>query len=414
MNQHRAGDSGPKTLVMILAGGKGKRLYPLTRYRTKAAVPFLGAYRLIDFALSNCLHSRLRNVQLLTQHKSDSLNDHIRHGWNVFHPELEGYIKTVPPQQRLSRQWYRGTADAVYQNLYMLEREKPDLVLVLSGDQVYRMDYRPMIENHVARGADLTVACVPRSPRHATSLGTLKTADEGRVTDFHEKPGRARLAEQYPDDSVPCSAGIYLFRTNVLVERLIEDIKCRRTYDFGSGILPHMVKRGDHVDAYDLADHEDEGYWRDVGTVKAYWKAQMDFLHADMPFDPADRDWPIRCRPEAPTPSRLLTGPADAEPAVRDSMLCAGAVVRGADISGSVIGPGAHIESGTVIRDSIIMQDVVIGPGCHITEAIIDSANHLPPSTRIGPGGTGGWGMTRGGVAVVPQRISGPQNSGSL
>ncbi len=400
--------SGQKVLVMILAGGKGKRLHPLTRYRAKAAVPFLGAYRLIDFALSNCLHSGLPRILVLTQHKSDSLQDHIHRGWDLFHPELGGYIKTVPPQRRLSRQWYRGTADAVYQNLHMLEREKPDLVLILSGDQVYRMDYRPMIESHVEHGADVTVASVLRRADEAADLGVLQKTDEGRVTAFLEKPDPTLLADSFPAERVPCSAGIYLFETGVLVERLIEDIKTARTHDFGAGILPHMVEGGDRVYGYNLNGQERTSYWRDVGTVGTYWRAQMEFLEPSPPFALDDPDWPIRCLPSTHSPARFSSGAEDAPPFARDSLICNGTVLCGGRVEHSIIGPGASVRPGSVIQDSVIMEDVVVGSHCSLSNTIIDAENEIVGSTRLTGEESDELGVTRDKVTVVPRSTSVP------
>ena len=395
-------------LVMVLAGGKGQRLYPLTRYRTKAAVPFLGSYRLIDFTLNNCLNSGLRKIQILTQYKSDSLADHIRSGWNLFNVSRGEYIKTVPPQQRLSRQWYRGTADAVFQNLYMLEREKPDLVLILSGDHVYRMDYRRLIRFHREHCARLTVACVKRNFPKAAEFGVLQADSTGRVKAFEEKPqtGDNRLNET---DNVLCSAGIYVFETDTLVERLVDDTRGPRTYDFGRGIVPRMVEADEDVYARPVGgDGNGTAYWRDIGTLRAFWKAHMEFCGPDLPFDPADRDWPIQGHSPALPPARFTRAPDGSECAVESAVVSPGATVEGATIRRSLIGPGVHVGPGASVEDSVLIRGVDVGEGATISKAVVDADNSIPEGTDIGLDSNADgrrFIVGAGDVVAVPQRM---------
>jgi glucose-1-phosphate adenylyltransferase len=372
-----------ETLVMLLAGGQGERLYPLTKERAKPAVPFGGSYRIIDFTLSNCLNSGLRRVYVLTQYKSDALIRHIRHAWNIFNPELNEYIEIRPPQQRMSTDWYLGTAHAIYQNIYTLENERPRYVLVLSGDHVYRMDYAQLLQTHIAQEADLSIACMPRPLAEAAQQLGVVAVDEGmRVTALEEKPAVPAALSGSPGMCL-CSMGVYAFSTEALVRRVIEDAKLSTAHDFGRNVVPAMVARGDRVLAHSYTGR----YWRDIGTIDAYWDAQMDLVSVEPAFNLYDRQWPVRGASQGDPPAKIVFGGGpDGTPKaeVFNSLLCNGAIVSGAFVSDSIIGPSVRIEVGSRVEKSIILAGTTIGRNAVIERAIIDKNNRIPDDARIG------------------------------
>ena len=374
--------------TMVMAGGEGERLYPLTQHRTKAAVPFAGNYRIIDFTLSNCVNSGLKRIHVLTQYKSDSLNTHIRWGWDIFSPELGHYIKTMPPQQRLSSHWYLGTADAVFQNIQSLEEERPKHVLVLSGDHVYRMDYRQLLQYHSDRDADVTVCCMQVPLEEARRLGVLQIEEDGAIVRFQEKPQSPSPAGPGADCAL-CSMGIYVFKTTSLVKAVIRDARTESEHDFAKNILPEMLRRGKRLIAYtcdeDNANHN--RYWRDIGTLDAYWQANMDFLPRAAPFHLNDLDWPIRTYPRS-RPAASVSGKTN-RAAQNDSYLSRclisdGVRIEEATVINSVIGPNVHVKAGSVIEDSVLMGDSVVGRNCRIKRVVIDRRNRLPDGEKIG------------------------------
>ncbi len=399
-----------ETLVMVLAGGQGERLYPLTKDRAKPAVPFAGTYRIIDFTLSNCLHSGLRKVHVLTQYKSDSLDRHIKLGWNIFNPELGEWIETRPPQLRMSGDWYLGTAHAIYENIYTLEHVRPRHVLILSGDHVYRMDYSLMLARHVETGADLTVACVERPLKEAAGrLGVIGVDPDLRAVRFQEKP-----AEPEPmtgrDDACLCSMGIYAFETDRLVRQVIDDAKRGGTHDFARDVVPAMIAAGDRVFAYLFPG----GYWRDIGTLDVYWEAHMDLLGPEPPLDLSDQRWPIRGRSFSDPPAMVRAagpGPDAPESRVRNSLICRGAVICGADVSDSIIGACVRVGAGSRIEQSLILDGTCVGRNVVIRKAIVDKSNVIPDGARIGV--DHGWdhrhfAVSDGGVVVVPKAMPFP------
>jgi glucose-1-phosphate adenylyltransferase len=371
------------TLVMLLAGGQGERLYPLTKERAKPAVPFGGSYRIIDFTLSNCLNSGLRRIYVLTQYKSDSLIQHIRHAWNIFNPELNEYIELRPPQQRMSTDWYLGTAHAIYQNIYTLEHERPGYVLVLSGDHLYRMDYAQLLQTHIAGEADLSIACMPRPLKEAAEqLGVVSVDETMRVTALAEKPAVPAPMPGSPDMCL-CSMGVYVFRTEVLVRRVIEDAKLTTTHDFGRNVVPAMIERRDRVLAHSYAG----GYWRDIGTIDAYWDAHMDLVSVQPAFNLYDREWPVRGASQNAPPAKIVFGDGrDGGPQaqVYNSLLCNGAIVSGALVSDSIIGPSVRVEVGSRVEKSVILAGTTIGRNAVVSRAIIDKNNCIPDNARIG------------------------------
>jgi glucose-1-phosphate adenylyltransferase len=378
-------------LTFILAGGRGERLYPLTRDRTKPAVPFGGIYRIIDFTLTNCLHSGLRQIYVLTQYKSLSLERHVHQGWSLFNPMVGEFILTVPPQQRIDTGWYRGTADAIYQNWYSverhtLERGEPEAILVLAGDHVYKMDYRQMLAFHRENGADLTVATL-RVPREEArqKLGTLVIDLENRVLGFEEKPADPTPA---PDDPKTClaSMGIYVFKAGVLWPRLVEDAQEENSsHDFGRDIIPRMVKT-DRVLAFpfELANRNEVVYWRDVGTLDAYWEAHMDLVAVVPLFNLYDQSWPIYTYHEPWPPAKTVHDAPDRTGVAINSLMSPGCIVSGARVVQSVLGPGVRVNSFAQVEGSILLAGVEVGRGARIRRAVIDKGAKISPGTEIG------------------------------
>ena len=399
------------TLVMLLAGGQGERLYPLTKDRTKPAVPFAGTYRLIDFTLSNCLNSGLRRIYVLTQYKSESLERHIRTGWDVFSPEIGEWIATRPPQQRTGGDWYVGTADAIYQNIFTLEEERPHCVLILSGDHVYRMDYSLMMEAHHDTGADVTVACIERPVREAAGELGVVTVDEGlRVTRFEEKPASPQPLPDRPGRCL-CSMGIYAFRTEMLVRRVIDDARQEGRHDFGRDVLPAMVRQGDRVYAYRFPG----AYWRDIGTVDAYWEAHMDLVSVQPQLSLYDSEWPVRGHPQSAGPAKIVFGGGEAaapKAEVFNSLISRGAIVSGAYVCDSVIGPDVRIEVGARIEQSVVMHRTRIGRDAVVRKAILDKDIAIPDGAAVGVDHA--WDghhffLSPGGVVVMPKAAPFPQ-----
>ena len=395
---------------LVLAGGQGERLYPLTRDRAKPAVPFGGSFRLIDFTLSNCLNSGIRRIHILTQYKSDSLYRHIRLGWDVFNPSIGEYVEVNPPQLRLTSHWYLGTADAIHQNIYTLDRERPEQVLVLSGDHIYRMDYAPLLRQHAQTKADLTIAAMPVPVRDAMGLGVVRVDEDMRALSFEEKPANPKTMPQHPQCAL-CSMGVYVFKTETLVRRVIEDSKRASSHDFGRDVIPAMIQAGDRVYAYSLDSAEGPIYWRDIGTLDAYWQANMDLLGEPALFELLDPDWPIRTYAPSGMPAKISVGPASAPgpPAeVCNSLISSGSVIRGACVYNSIIGRGVSIDQETRIHESVIMDRVRVGRGVVIRRAIVDKGNSIPDGFRIGVDleeDAHHFSVSAGGVVVVPKEM---------
>ena len=376
-----------QVLTIILAGGQGERLYPLTMDRAKPAVPFGGIYRIIDFTLSNCLNSGLRKIVVLTQYKSFSLDKHLRLGWNIFNNELDEYIEQIPPQQRISDQWYQGTADAVYQNIYTLEKEQPEMVLILSGDHIYKMDYRNMALFHQGNEADFTIACMEVPLNEGKRFGVIETNKENRIIGFHEKPSEPIPSPNNPETTL-ISMGIYLFNTTTLVKAIIDDAKQDTNHDFGKNIIPGMI-HSKRVYAYPFTDENNNGlsYWRDIGTLDAYWEANMDLVQISPEFNLYDKDWPIRTYKAQYPPAKtvfnrdLPDGRADM---ILNSIVAEGCIINGAKVEGCVLSPDIRVEPHSEIYDSIIMEGVRIGRNVRIRKAIIDKSVKIPDNMSIG------------------------------
>jgi len=374
-------------LTIILAGGQGERLYPLTKDRAKPAVPFGGIYRIIDFTLSNCLNSGLRKIVVLTQYKSFSLDRHLRLGWNIFNNELNEYIEQIPPQQRISDQWYQGTADAVYQNIYTLEKEQPEMVMILSGDHIYKMDYRNMILFHQEKKADLTVACMDVPLNEGKRFGVIQTNEENRIVGFHEKPSVPIPSPNNPEVTF-ASMGIYLFNTRVLVKAIIDDAKQDTNHDFGKNIIPEMI-HSKKVYAYPFVDENNNGlsYWRDIGTLDAYWEANMDLVQTSPEFNLYEKNWPIRTYKAQFPPAKTVFNknlPDARTDMILNSIVSGGCIISGAKVEGCVLSPDIRVGSNSEIYDSIIMESVRIGQNVKIRKAIIDKSVMIPDNMNIG------------------------------
>ena len=393
--------------TFILAGGKGERLYPLTRDRTKPAVPFGGIYRIIDFPLSNAINSGLRKIYIFTQYKSLSLHRHIREGWNIFSRELGEFIDLVPAQQRIGEEWYQGTADSVFQNINILEDEKPELILILSGDQVYKMDYRRIIEAHIQKKADLTISVFEVPLKEAHRFGVLRIEDD-RVVEFKEKP-----SEPMPDPSNPevalISMGIYVFSLDVLIKRVIEDAKkIDSSHDFGKDIIPSMIGR-DNVYAFRFIDEnkKETKYWRDIGTIDAYWEANMDLVNVDPLLNLYDRDWPIRTFQEQYPPAKTVFSGEDRRASVTDSMVSSGCIISGSKVLHSVLSTNVKVHSYAEVVDSIIFENVDIGRYAKIRRTIIDKNVSIPQGAVIGYNlaeDRKRFYVSEGGIVVIPRK----------
>jgi len=395
-----------KILAMVLAGGKGERLYPLTRDRAKPGVPFGANYRIIDFTLSNCANSGLRRIVILTQYKSYSLDRHIQHGWNFFSSQLGEYVDIIPAQQRVSEEWYRGTADAVYQNIYTLEQERPDLTLILSGDHVYRMDYGNLIDFHGAKDADLTVGAIPMPKELSTQFGVMVVDENYRIVGFQEKPEKPETMPSDPD-LILASMGIYIFDTEKMVKRIVEDAKrSESSHDFGKNVIPDMIGR-DKVFAFPFVDEITgrPAYWRDVGTIEAYWEAHMDLLSRDPEFSLLNRKWPIYTYEPPTPPAKIISAGNDGE-VIQNSIVSGGDLIVGSRVTNCVIGRNVSIYEGSEIEESIIMDRVKIGSGARLKKAIIDKNVTIPEGMEIGfsrAEDEKAFDVTKGGIVVIPK-----------
>ena len=394
-------------LAIVLAGGRGTRLEPLTRDRAKPAVPFGGIYRIIDFALSNCINSDLRKILVLTQYKAVSLNRHIDQGWMFLCRELDEYIEVIPPQQRIAEHWYQGTADAIYQNVYTIEKAAPRDTLILAGDHIYKMNYASMIEFHRERKADLTIACLPVPRALASEFGVMHVDDDGRVVGFREKPKDPEAMPGHPDQSL-ASMGIYVFATDVMYELLFQDAARKEAsgHDFGKDIIPAMLA-GSRVFAYPFRDEnrKQAAYWRDVGTLDAYYQASMDLIQVDPILNLYDRDWPIHTyQPPMPPPKFVHTDP-DRRGAAFNSIVCQGAIVSGGQVYRSILSPGTRINSYALVEDSILFDGVEVGRHARIRRAIIDKEVKIPSGFSVGWDREAdlarGMTVTEGGLTVV-------------
>lgn len=374
------------TLGVLLAGGAGERLYPLTRDRAKPAVTFGGIYRIIDITLSNCVNSGLRRVYILTQYKALSLNRQIREGWNIFGHEIGEFIEILPPMKRVSDNWYMGTADAVYQNIYSIGSEQPKYVLILSGDHIYKMNYGLMQKQHKESGADVTLATIQIDPGEVSRFGVVDADTDHRINGFEEKPKETALRSPYNPEKVSASMGIYLFNTDVLIPALLKDAEePNSSHDFGKDILPRMVKDY-RVYSFDFVDEnqKEAQYWRDVGTLEAYYEANMDIVAVSPVFNLYDEHWPIRTHQRQYPPAKFVFAESGRTGTALDSIVSAGTIISGSTVRNSVVSPDVRINSYSEIDSSILFSHVNVGRHCRIRRAIIDRDVHIPEGTTIG------------------------------
>ncbi len=373
------------TLALILAGGRGSRLMQLTDWRAKPSVPFGGKFRIIDFPLSNCMNSGIRRVAVLTQYKAHSLLLHIQRGWGFLRGELGEFIELLPAQQRIETSWYQGTADAVYQNLDIIRNHDPGYVLILAGDHVYKMDYGPMIARHVERQADVTVGVVEVPIAQARHFGVMSIDSEGRVTEFVEKPAHPEAVPGNPD-TVLASMGIYVFNTAFLYEQLIKDADTGDSqHDFGRNIIPSLIQRY-RVMAHPFRDAHTgrQAYWRDVGTVDAYWQANMELVGVTPELNLYDEDWPIWTYQAQLPPAKFVFDDEDRRGMAVDSLVSGGDIISGALVRRSLLFSNVRVNSWSVVEDSVVLPNVYIGRYCEIRRAVIEKGCRLPDGTIIG------------------------------
>jgi glucose-1-phosphate adenylyltransferase len=373
------------SLAIVLAGGAGERLYPLTKDRAKPAVFFGGPYRIIDFVLSNCINSGLRRVFIATQYKSLSLSRHVRMGWSIVSEELGEFVEILPPQKRVSEHWYQGTADAVYQNLYSVLQESPNYLFILSGDHVYKMDYSRMLRFHQERGASVTLAAIEVPLAEASRFGVVAIEEHERITGFQEKP-QAPIPIPGSPDLALASMGVYLFDTDVLVRALEADANQSTTHDFGKDILPALIHR-EPVYAYRFYDENKKAskYWRDIGTIDAYFDANMDLCQVSPEFNLYDPEWPLRTyQPQAPPAKFVFADEGQRCGRAHDSLISPGCIVSGSSVSGSVLCPNVRVHSFCRIEQCILMPGVRVGRHARIRRAIIDRDVLIPRGARIG------------------------------
>jgi len=396
-----------KTLTFIMAGGKGERLYPLTKDRAKPSVPFGGKYRIIDFTLSNCLNSNLRKINILTQYKSYSLYMHIKLGWNFFKSELGEYINVIPAQKIGREEWYLGTADAIYQNIYFIDKEKPERVIVLSGDHIYKMDYQDMVIFHKIKRADLTIATLEMERDKASQFGVIEIDENGKVVGFQEKPKEPEPIPGKPESSL-ISMGVYIFNTDFLKEELVKDAKkMDSTHDFGKDVVPSIIKEA-NVFAFIFQDRitGKPKYWRDVGTIDTYFEANMDLIGINPKINLYEKEWPIFTLQTQCPPTKTIGIKNKEKGLAISSLLADGCLIKGGKLFNSIISNDVIVNDYSDISHSIIYEGVDVGEGCKIKKAIIDKNNKIPPDTIIGyklDEDKKRFTVSRGGVVVVPK-----------
>ena len=396
-------------LTFILAGGKGERLDPLTRDRAKPAVPFGGIYRIVDFTLSNCVNSGLRRIFLLTQYKSFSLQRHILEGWNIYSSQLGEFIDVIPAQQRVSADWYRGTADAIYQNFHIIQDYNPKLILILAGDHVYKMDYRKMIEYHLAKGADITVSCIQRPKADAAHFGVVEADKNNMVTGFQEKPEKPKTIPSDPG-SIFCSMGIYLFNADMIRSELKIDAANKDSdHDFGKNIIPQMIQKKMKVFAYNFALENDHStYWRDIGTRDAYYRSNMDLVGAEPKLNLYEKSWPLRTYQHQYPPIRIMNV-GQQSGTIIDSIISGGCIIEGGEVNHSVLSSNVYIKNKAKVTNSVLMESVVVGEGAQIQNAIIDKEVTIPARSKIGfdpEADRKRFTLTTSGIVIVAKKTS--------
>ena len=401
-------------LVMILAGGEGKRLYPLTKDRAKPAVPFGGRYRIIDFVLNNFINSGFFKIKVLTQYKSDSLNKHITRGW-ALSPFLNQYVDLAPAQMRTGNDWYRGTADAIYQNIFSISDEDPKFVCVFGGDHIYKMQVNQMLDFHKEKDADLSISGIPIPIEEAHEFGIMEVDDNWRLINFVEKPKTP--PRPIPGNPGMClaSMGNYIFTKDVLLNALDKDFKDgSSSHDFGKNVIPSLLAEGKKIYVYNFADNSfpgmsdsERGYWRDVGSIDAYWQANMDLLDYTPELNLYSKEWPLRTFNYNYPPAKFVWEEGDRVGMATNSMVSEGCIVSGGGLSHCVLSPKVRINSYSSVSDSILMENVEVGRYSRIRKAIIDKNVIIPPNTSIGINReedlNRGFHVSEGGVTVVPK-----------
>ena len=396
-------------LAVVLAGGKGSRLEPLTRDRAKPAVPFGGIYRIIDFTLSNCLNSGIRKILVLTQYKAMSLARHVTNGWrHLLCRELGEFIDVVPPQQRIDEQWYQGTADAVYQNIYTLEQERPKYVVILAGDHIYKMDYSKMVAYHEEHGADLTIGALRVTPQEARDFGVMQIDESRRIIGFEEKVANPKTIPGDPEHCL-ASMGIYVFNAPFLFDQLCQDATLPESaHDFGRNIIPSIIKTH-KVMAFPFQDEnsKQDAYWKDVGTLDAYYEANIELTAVDPLLNLYDYHWPVRTdQPNLPPPKFVFDENSGRRGEAHDSIVAAGTIIAGGKVSRSIIGPKSRVEERAEVTESILFAGVHVGKGAIIRRAIIDKNVFIPDGAQVGvdleADRRRGFEVTEKGIVVIP------------
>ena len=401
-------------LVMILAGGEGKRLFPLTKDRAKPAVPFGGRYRIIDFVINNFINSGFYKIKVLTQYKSDSLNKHITRGW-MLSPFLNQYIDLAPAQMRTGNDWYRGTADAIFQNIFHIEDEDPRYVCIFGGDHIYKMDVSQMLDFHKEKNADLTISAIPIPIEQASEFGIMEVDDNWKLINFVEKPqSRPKSIPGNPDMCL-ASMGNYIFDKEILLDALYRDDKIESSHhDFGKDVIPMLLNEGKNIYVYNFKENTvlgmsdaERGYWRDVGSIDAYWQANMDLLESNPELNLYSKEWPLRTFNYNYPPAKFIWQEGDRVGMATNSLVSEGCIVSGGMLSHCVLSPKVRINSYSQIFDSILMENVEVGRYSKIRKAIIDKNVKIPPNTRIGYNWeedvNRGFIVSAEGVVVVPK-----------
>lgn len=373
------------TVALVLAGGKGSRLKALTEWRAKPGVPFGGKFRIIDFPLSNCINSGIRRISVVTQYKSHSLQRHLQRGWSFLSGQFGEFLEVLPAQQRQGEGWYEGTADAVYQNLDIIRHYDPEYIIILAGDHIYKMDYGKMIAAHVTKGADITVGCIPVSLEEASEFGVMAIDGKERIVEFAEKPSDP---QSMPGDSsrALASMGIYVFSAEYLRQRLLEDAKDEKsTHDFGHDLIPHAIKNANaFAFPFVNANTGAPGYWRDVGTIDAYWEANINLATLNPELNMYDSDWPIWTQQEQLAPAKFAFDDDERRGYAVDSLISGGCLITGSTIRKSVLFSNVRVHSYSSVEDSVVLPDVTIERNCRIAKCVIDKGTNIPEGTVIG------------------------------
>lgn len=401
------------TLALILAGGRGTRLKQLTTWRVKPAVPFGGKFRIIDFPLSNCINSGIRRIGVLTQYKSHSLIRHIQQGWGYFRGEFGEFVELLPAQQRIETSWYEGTADAVYQNLDIIRGHMPEYVLILAGDHIYKMDYGPMIAEHVANSADMTIGCIEVPLDRATAFGVMNIDADNRILGFEEKPEQPKPMLGNPNVAL-ASMGIYVFNRDFLFEQLVRDADLPgSSHDFGKDIIPHVLDKY-RIFSYSFRDVQNgrQGYWRDVGTVDAFWEANIELASVTPELNMYDAQWPIWTYQEQLPPAKFVFDDDGRRGMAVDSMVSGGCLISGSTVRRSVLFSNVHVHSFSSVEESVVLPDVDIGRDCRIRRAVIDKGCSIPPGTVIGEdlaADSKRFHVSEGGIVLVSPEMLGQE-----